>query len=104
MIFTTFELFYVTLVAGFIGLVVLGHALLISAIYKCLRDDRAFGRRSSRKPPLSDWPSRVVAKVTPENENSGDVPSFGPINLKTAKTLGLVVPPTLLARADEVIE
>ena len=46
-------IFYLAFVTIFIGLVVLGHILLISAIYKCLRDDWAAGRRSNRKPPPS---------------------------------------------------
>ena len=85
-----------------------GGPLFVPTIYASARLVEAGGL-------MSYWgriPDAFVSLAsTPADLKGGSQPTTGMrpplrvhVNLKTAKTLGLDIPPTLLVRADEVIE
>jgi putative tryptophan/tyrosine transport system substrate-binding protein len=92
-------------------LVELAAARRLPAVYT-LRSYVEAGGLMSYGPEISDLFRRAAAYVDKilKGAKAGDLPVEQPtkfelaINLKTAKALGLAIPPSLLQRADQLIE
>ena len=83
----------------------------VPAVYTLSAAARDCGLLSYGFDPLDNWrrAASYVDRIL-RGEKPGDLPVQFPtkfemaVNLKTAKALGLAVPPSILLRADEVIE
>jgi putative tryptophan/tyrosine transport system substrate-binding protein len=86
-------------------------ALRLPTIYQFpeMAEEGGFAAYGSRVNQLTDLVVRFIGKLL-RGTKPADLPIEQPakfelvINLKTAEALGVAVPPTLLARADQVIE
>lgn len=57
------ELIMMALVVAYLGVVALGHVVLVTAIYRCLREDHVGGRRKTIDAGTTPMPGNVHAPV-----------------------------------------